>query len=59
MGRDQDKNWCVTFPLWDYVMGTRVPYKGTETERKDIERRQRKAQNKAAASSETLSKVNL
>lgn len=42
MGQDQDKNWCVTFPLWDYVMGTRVPYKGTEREKKDLERKQRK-----------------
>lgn len=42
MGPDQDKNWCVTFPLWDYVKGTRVPYKGTEREKQDIERRQRK-----------------
>ena len=44
MAPDQDKNWCVTFPLWDYVMGTRVKYKGTEREKKDIERRARKAQ---------------
>jgi sterol desaturase/sphingolipid hydroxylase (fatty acid hydroxylase superfamily) len=44
IGPDQDKNWCVTFPLWDYVKGTRVPYKGTEREKKDIERRERKAQ---------------
>lgn len=44
MAPDQDKNWCVTFPLWDYVMGTRVKYIGTEREKKDIERRIRKAQ---------------
>ncbi len=42
MARDQDKNWCVTFPLWDYVMGTRVKYKGTEAERKDIEKKERR-----------------
>ena len=42
MGRDQDQNWCVTFPLWDYVMGTRVPYIGTETEQKDILRKSKK-----------------
>lgn len=23
LGKDQDKNWCVLFPLWDYVFGTR------------------------------------
>lgn len=26
MGKDQNKNWCVTFPLWDHVMGTREKY---------------------------------
>jgi sterol desaturase/sphingolipid hydroxylase (fatty acid hydroxylase superfamily) len=52
MGRDQDKNWCVTFPLWDYVMGTRVPYKGTELERKDIERKVKKAARKAITQKE-------
>lgn len=39
MGVDQDKNWCVTFPLWDYVKGTRVPYKGTQKEKQDLERK--------------------
>ncbi len=43
MAPDQDKNWCVTFPLWDYVMGTRLVYKGTEREKIDIDRRLRKA----------------
>jgi sterol desaturase/sphingolipid hydroxylase (fatty acid hydroxylase superfamily) len=42
MAPDQDKNWCVTFPLWDYVMGTRVVYKGSEREKIDIERKARK-----------------
>jgi sterol desaturase/sphingolipid hydroxylase (fatty acid hydroxylase superfamily) len=42
MGPDQEKNWCVTFPLWDYVMGTRVPYKGTEKEASDIAKGRRK-----------------
>jgi sterol desaturase/sphingolipid hydroxylase (fatty acid hydroxylase superfamily) len=23
MGKNQDANWCVTFPLWDYILGTR------------------------------------
>lgn len=26
MGRNQDANWNVTFPLWDYILGTRVHY---------------------------------
>ena len=26
MGKDQDANWCITYPLADYVMGTRVEY---------------------------------
>lgn len=26
MGKDQNKNWCVTVPLWDWILGTRVLY---------------------------------
>ena len=39
MGPDQHKNWCVTHPWFDRVMGTREPYVGTERERRDIEKR--------------------
>ena len=42
LGPDQDKNFCVTFPLFDYVMGTRVKYLGTEKELEDRVRRQSK-----------------
>lgn len=24
MGKNQDANWCVTFPFWDYIFGTRL-----------------------------------
>lgn len=24
MGKNQDANWCVTPPLWDYILGTRL-----------------------------------
>ena len=34
LGPNQDKNWCVTFPLFDHVMGTREPYVGTAAEKK-------------------------
>ncbi|HND46146.1 MAG TPA: sterol desaturase family protein [Chitinophagales bacterium] len=44
MAPNQDMNWCVTFPLWDYVMGTRLVYKGTEREQFDNQRRARKMQ---------------
>lgn len=44
MAPNQDMNWCVTFPLWDYVMGTRLVYKGTEREQLDNQRRERKMQ---------------
>lgn len=27
MGKDQNANWCVTFPLWDYILRTRKKYK--------------------------------
>ncbi len=33
MGPNQDANWCVTWPWFDWVMGTREPYVGTERER--------------------------
>src|SRR3989344_5234035 len=32
MGPNQDANWCVTKPWFDYIMGTRIPYVGTEEE---------------------------
>jgi sterol desaturase/sphingolipid hydroxylase (fatty acid hydroxylase superfamily) len=48
MGPKADANWCVTHPWFDEVMGTRIPYAGTEREARDLERRQRRA---AAASS--------
>lgn len=32
MGPDPDANWCVTWPLWDHVMGTRSPWVGTSAD---------------------------
>ena len=32
LGPNQDANWCVTWPLFDWIMGTRDPYVGTEKE---------------------------
>jgi len=53
MGPDQDKNWCVTRPWWDLVMGTRVPHVGTERDRREeavrVKKRARKAAERAAA----------
>jgi sterol desaturase/sphingolipid hydroxylase (fatty acid hydroxylase superfamily) len=49
MGVDQDKNWCVTRPWWDIVMGTRVPHIGTERDRKEQEIRAKKRARAAAA----------
>jgi hypothetical protein len=49
MGPEQDKNWCVTRPWFDRVMGTRVPYAGTEREARDLERRRRRRQVAAQA----------
>ncbi len=46
MGRNQDANWGVTSPLADIVMGTRVPFAGTEEEARklpSIRRRYEKA----------------
>lgn len=39
LGPNQDANWCVTFPLFDYILGTRVKYAGTEREKLDIEKK--------------------
>lgn len=47
MGPDQDANWCVTHPWFDEIMGTRVPYAGTERERADIAKREALAAKKA------------
>jgi sterol desaturase/sphingolipid hydroxylase (fatty acid hydroxylase superfamily) len=38
MGPDQHKNWCVTSPLFDHIMGTREFYLGTAREKQDRER---------------------
>ena len=43
MGPNQNANWCVSWPWFDYIMGTREPYTGTERERRDRSRRVRKA----------------
>lgn len=34
MGSNQDANWCVTYPLADYILGTRI--KCHETMKKDF-----------------------
>ena len=49
MGPNQHKNWCVTRPWFDIVMGTREPYVGTERERKDREVAAKRAARKARA----------
>lgn len=48
MGPDQDANWCVTRPWMDHIMGTRKPYLGTDQEKKDNDRKARKAARDAA-----------
>jgi hypothetical protein len=47
MGPDQDQNWCVTNPLFDWIMGTRMPYLGTQREARDRQRRAERAQRAA------------
>ena len=32
MGSNQDANWCVTRPWFDWIMRTRVPYAFTKLE---------------------------
>jgi hypothetical protein len=41
MGPDQDANWCTGAPWFDWIMGTRRPYLGTERHRRDEERARR------------------
>ncbi len=50
MGPNQDANWCVTFPWFDHVMGTREPYVGTEREAADRAKAERRAARKAQRS---------
>lgn len=49
MGPNQDANWCVTWPWFDHVMGTRVPYKGTPREAQDLARRAARTRRQSAA----------
>jgi len=39
MGPDQNANWCVSFPWFDHIMGTRKRYLGTKREQNDAIRR--------------------
>ena len=32
MARDEEANWCVVFPWFDWIMGTRVRYFVTDRE---------------------------
>ena len=38
MGRNQHANWCVTFPLADWILGTREKWAGTKEEAEALER---------------------
>jgi sterol desaturase/sphingolipid hydroxylase (fatty acid hydroxylase superfamily) len=51
MGPNQHKNWCVTKPWFDILMGTRVPYAGTPREAADRARRGERATSSPPASS--------
>lgn len=42
MGPNQHKNWCVTKPWFDVIMGTRERYAGTPREAADRLRRSQK-----------------
>lgn len=49
MGPDQEANWCVTQPWFDYLMGTRVRYVGTPREARDRDRNAERAEAAARA----------
>ena len=42
MGKNQDANWCVTPPLWDYILRTRVHFlknqKNAEKRKKELDK---------------------
>jgi len=57
MGPNQDANWCVTFPWWDHVMGTREYYVGTEREAKDRAKAARRAQRRAERAAAAEQKI--
>lgn len=52
MGPDQDANWCVSWPWFDWVMGTRKPYAGTDRERDDRRRHAARKRRKAVATAD-------
>ncbi len=49
MGPNQHANWCVSWPWFDHVMGTREPYVGTERETHDQARAAQRAARRAVA----------
>lgn len=55
MGRNQDANWCVSYPWIDWLMGTREPWLGTEQQIESDARRA--AQAEASALREAQPKV--
>lgn len=54
MAPDQNANWCVVRPWFDHLMGTRVPYVGTEREVEDRARREAKLARQRATTSTTV-----
>jgi sterol desaturase/sphingolipid hydroxylase (fatty acid hydroxylase superfamily) len=48
MGPDQDQNWCVTKPWFDILIGTRVKYVGTILEERNMEKKRRLSDRRAA-----------
>ena len=52
MGRNQDANWCVTKPWFDVIMNTREPYIGTQEERNDLARAEKRVRSRAAQEAE-------
>lgn len=38
LGPNQERNWCVTWPWFDHILGTREAYVGTDAERLNRDR---------------------
>ncbi|MDP2339536.1 MAG: hypothetical protein Q8O67_01150 [Deltaproteobacteria bacterium] len=48
MGKNQDANWCVTWPMMDWLLNTREKYVGTEAFEKDEARKAGKVASSSA-----------
>ncbi len=49
MGKNQDSNWCVTWPLFDWILNTREAYVGTPQHEADVAQKAERARARSQA----------